>query len=423
MMVVELVNTGTELMLGRVLNTHQHWLCRQLSDLGYAVARQIAVPDASREIESAVREALTRADLIIVTGGLGPTSDDRTREAVAALLGRKLREDSDTLARMESWFAARNRSMPPSARVQALVFEGADVLPNLHGTAPGIAVHVKPNSFRKNGSESWLFLLPGPRRELKPMFADRVVPRLRGILPEEQRLYCRVLRTTGLPESIVEQRIEGPLDGLVREGLELGYSAQPGQVDVRLAAHGHGAENIVERADIRVRAELESAVFGIGDETLEEVVVRLLEGRTKTLAVAESCTGGNIAHRLTNIPGASVVFRCGWVTYSNESKHRLLGVRTESLDQFGAVSEEVAREMAVGACRAARTDYAIAVTGIAGPTGGTPEKPLGTVFIALASPEAVEVTRWLNLWDRTTFKEVTSHQALNQLRLELQKTR
>jgi nicotinamide-nucleotide amidase len=415
-MIVEMVNTGSELMLGRVLNSHQQWLCRRLSDLGYVVTRQIAVPDMAPEIELAVRDSLSRADLVLTTGGLGPTTDDLTREVIARLLSRALREDAEILAQIQAFFAGRNRPMPEQARVQALVPEGASVLPNPHGTAPGLVLHVNPNPFRNGGKESWLILLPGPGRELRPMFTDSVVPFLLRALPLSDSFVCRTLRTTGIAESIVQERIEGSLRELVLSGLDVGYCARPGQVDVRLAARGDDAESRVDAADAAVRAQLGSDIFGTGDENLEEVVVHLLAARKKTLALAESCTGGCIAHQLTNVPGASAVFRAGWVTYSNDAKQKFLGVRAETLDRHGAVSEAVAREMADGARHLGEADYAIAVTGIAGPTGGTPAKPTGTVFIAVASPKGTQVREMHNTWDRLTFKEVTARQALNQLR-------
>ena len=204
-------------------------------------------------------------------------------------------------------------------------------------------------------------------------------------------------------------------------GLDVGYCARPGQVDVRLAARGGNAGQCADEAEAKVRAQLGSDIFGTGDEELEEVVIRLLVERNETLALAESCTGGCIAHRLTNVPGASAAFRGGWVTYSNQAKHACLGVRPETLNRHGAVSEAVAQEMAAGARRLGQTDYAIAVTGIAGPTGGTPAKPVGTVFIAVATPNEIRVMEMCNICDRLTFKQVTAQQALNQLRLILQR--
>ena len=415
-MIVELINTGSELMLGRVLNTHQQWLCRQLADLGYIVTRQVAVPDTGKDIEQAVREALARADLVIATGGLGPTSDDLTRDLVAQLLGKVLREDTVVLAHISHIFERLKRPMPERARVQALVPEGATVLHNPHGTAPGLAMEVRPNPFRAGGQPSWLIMLPGPPRELRPMFTESVVPLLQRALPLAGSFVCRTLRTTGIGESVVEEKIGGPLQHWVEAGLDLGYCARPGQVDVRLAARGDDAERQVSGAEAVVRGLLSSHIYGAEDEELETVIVRMLTERKATLALAESCTGGGIANRITNVPGASVVLLAGLVTYSNAAKQKFLGVRAETLDQHGAVSKPVAREMAEGARQQTQADYALSVTGIAGPSGGAPGKPVGTVFIGLASPTGTLVERSLNPYDRETFKQVTAQQALELLR-------
>ncbi len=415
-MVVELINTGSELMLGRVLNTHQQWLCRRLADLGYVVARQVAVADTSHAIETCVREALGRADLVLTTGGLGPTSDDLTRDVLAQLLGKKLREEPSVVAHIQQFFELRKRVMPDRARAQALVPEDAIVLPNPHGTAPGMAIEVRPNPFRAASRSSWLVLLPGPPRELRPMFTDAVGPLLRRVLPPEGVFVCRTLRTTGLGESFVQEKIGGPLQPAVQAGLELGYCARPGQVDVRLAARGTEAERLVGEAEAIVREQLGTQIFGMDDEELETLIVRVLTERQETLGLAESCTGGCIANRLTNVPGASAVLLAGLVTYSNRAKERLLGVNAATLAQHGAVSGAVAREMAEGARRQTQAHYALSATGIAGPSGGTHAKPVGTVFIALAGPFDTVVEHNFNPYDRQTFKQVTAQQALDLLR-------
>jgi nicotinamide-nucleotide amidase len=415
-MVVELINTGTELMLGRVLNTHQQWLCRQLADLDYVVARQIAVPDTGGDIEQAVREALARADLILITGGLGPTSDDLTRDLIAQLLGKPLHEDAAVLSHIKHFFASRNRPMPERTSVQAQVPEDALVLPNPHGTAPGLAMEVRPNRFRPGGGASWLVMLPGPPRELRPMFAESVVPLLRRVLPPAGGFVCRTLRTTGIGESMVQEKIGGPLQRQIEAGLDLGYCARPGQVDVRLAARGGDANQRADEAETIVRELLGPHIYGVEDDDLETVVVRLLTEQKQTLAVAESCTGGCIANRVTNVPGASAVLLAGLVTYSNAAKQKFLGVRAETLARHGAVSEPVAREMAEGARQQTGADYALSVTGIAGPSGGTPDKPVGTVFIGLAGPSGTVLERNFNPYDRETFKQITAQQALDLLR-------
>ncbi|MEK7684802.1 MAG: competence/damage-inducible protein A [Verrucomicrobiota bacterium] len=416
---IELINTGSELMLGFVLNSHQAWLCRQLADLGYPVTRQSAVHDSGAAIQQIVGEALSRADLVIVTGGLGPTSDDLTRDVVAALVRRPLHEDPAVLACIERFFAARNRPMPARAGIQALVPEGAIVLPNAHGTAPGLVLDLDPNPCRQDGKAALLVMLPGPPRELRPMFSEQVVPMLQRRFPLQAPFACRVLKTTGLPESLLEDKIAGPLASLVAVGLVIGYCARIGEVEVRLAAQGPNAAQIVEEAEQIVRSIVGRNIFGMNQDELAGVLVRLLTERGQTVALAESCTGGYIAHRLTNVAGASAVFLSGLVTYSNQAKQRLLGVKTETLAAHGAVSEPTAREMAEGARSRVGADFALAVTGIAGPTGGTPGKPVGTVYIALASGQETIVERYLNPYDRETFKRVTSQQALELLRQNL----
>jgi nicotinamide-nucleotide amidase len=418
-LIVELINTGSELMLGRVLNTHQQWLGRRLADLGYIVTRQVSVPDRGADIEQAVREALTRADLVITTGGLGPTSDDITRDLIAQLLGKKLHESADVLAQIRSFFEIRKRTMPERTAVQALVPDGAEVLPNPNGTAPGLAMEVSPNPFRAEGKGSWLVMLPGPPRELRPMFNDIVEPLLRRVLPLEDVFICRTFRTTGVGESIAQEKIGKQMAPLVESGLDLGYCARPGQVDIRVGARGKAGEALVQQAERIIQTRLGSRIFGTDNEELENVIVRLLTERKQTLALAESCTGGCIAHRVTNVPGASAVLLAGLVTYSNEAKKKLLGVRSEALDEHGAVSETVAREMAEGARKQMGTDYAISVTGIAGPGGGTPNKPVGTVFMGLAGNFETMVAQHLNPFDRETFKQVTSDQALEMLRRKM----
>ncbi len=413
---IELINTGNELLLGRILNTHQQWICRQLADLGYEVARQICVADDGPAIQAAVRESLGRSDLVLATGGLGPTSDDLTRELIARLLGRELTLDPVILAGIEQYFTRRHGIMAASAMVQAMVPAGARVLPNAHGTAPGLAIEVNPNPFRPAGGPAWVVLLPGPPRELRPMFLNSVVPLLLTEFPLAAKFFSRTLKTTGLGESLVEERIAAPLQPLLARGLELGYCARIGEVEVRLAARGPEAARLVEEAETIVRSLLRSLIFAVDDGTLEQTVVGMLSERNKTVALAESCTGGLIAHRLTNVPGASAVLKCGMVTYSNEAKCDLLGVSASALVEHGGVSEIVARQMAEGARNRCKTDYALAVTGIAGPSGGSEAKPVGTVFIALTDKEGTVVKRKSNPFDRETFKFVTSQQALDLLR-------
>jgi nicotinamide-nucleotide amidase len=395
---VELINTGTELLLGFADNTHLAHLGRALAGIGLRIQRQTTVGDDRAELRAAIAEALGRADVLIVTGGLGPTGDDCTREVVAEVLGRQLLRDEAVADAIRERFRKRGIPMPDSALKQALVPAGAQTLPNPNGTAPGLAIEEE---------NKLIVLLPGPPRELQPMFEQYVLPVLEKNFAPRDRPLRRVFKVVGLPESVVEQRI-GEL-----AGVELGFCAKPGEVEVRVIGEA------LEPAEAKIRAALGEHIYGTGEERLEEVVVRMLAAAGKTVAVAESCTGGLIAHRITNVPGASRVFLGGWVTYSNELKQRELGVRAETLQRFGAVSEQVAREMAEGCRQRSGADFALATSGIAGPTGGTAEKPVGLVYIALATVERTELQRQMLLFDRETVKFFASQNALDMLRRQL----
>jgi len=330
------------------------------------------------------------------------------------MLSRKLVMDETVRGAINRFFASRNRPQPARTEVQALVPEGAIVLPNSWGTAPGLAMEVPAHVFR--GAASWLVMLPGPPRELRPMWSEHVVPLLKRLYSPDETFVCRTLKTTGIGESRVEEVITKHLAQLVSGGLEIGYCARTGEVDVRFVCRGPTAKACVVEAEKITRRLLRDHVFGVDDEQLETVLVRLLAERRQTLALAESCTGGFIANRITNVSGSSAVLLAGLVTYSNEAKQQLLDVSSETLKAEGAVSEAVAREMAEGTRRKTGADYAISVTGIAGPNGGTPEKPVGTVYIGVATPKATKVVHSVNAYDRETFKYVTSQQALELLR-------
>ena len=402
-------------MLGSIFNSHQQWLCRELTQVGFLVSRQTAVPDAGADIRQAVSEALQRSDLIITTGGLGPTSDDRTRELIADLLGRKLMENAQARSNIEQFFAVRAKPAPRSTFVQALAPEGAVVLQNAHGTAPGLAIQVlPPQSSRPQGS--WLIMLPGPPRELHPMFRNQVVPLLRRQFPDAPPFTCSVLRTTGLGESYLEEMVAPQLELFVARGLEVGYCARVGEVELRLSSSVPGGSELVQEAEAVARQVLGDWIYATGDDSLETSLVRLLTAREWTLALAESCTGGYIANKITNVPGASAVFLSGVVSYANEAKQKFLGVSHATLETHGAVSRATAEEMARGIRERTGADFAAAVSGIAGPSGGTEEKPVGTVFIGIASGEDVVVHHRTNRYDRETFKFVTAQQTMEMLR-------
>ncbi|MDB6039502.1 MAG: CinA-like protein, partial [Verrucomicrobiales bacterium] len=361
-------------------------------------------------IQEAVREAMQRADLIVTTGGLGPTSDDLTRQLIAELLHAKLQENISVRERIESFFTRRNRPIPPGTEVQALIPAGAEVLMNEFGTAPGLWMPF---------ARGMILMLPGPPRELRPMFSNQALPLIEKRFGKPVNLACLTLKSAGIGESMVEDRIQEPLQKLVEGGLTIGYCARVGEVDIRLSAQGENGNAMVAEAEEIVREQIDKHIFGTGDDSMEGVVVKILTDQKKTLALAESCTGGYIANRITNISGASAVFMGGAVTYSNEAKQSLLNVNAATISQFGAVSEQTAREMAKGALERFNADYAISVTGIAGPNGGTDDKPVGTVFIGFADASDTIVVRQLNQFDRETFKFLTSQQALEILRRRL----
>lgn len=416
---IEIINTGSELMLGHVANTHHTWLSRRLADHGYIVSRQTAIPDVADAIESALREAIGRADLVICTGGLGPTTDDLTRIAVASVVGQRLVENASVLEHITKWFASKNRPVPPGAQNQALVPEHARLLPNSHGTAPGLVIEVVCSGADSVSKRCWIVMLPGPPRELKPMFDAQVMPWIGQTFKPPQACLCHTIRTTGIPESTMQSLLMSPLDSLTRAGLEVGYCARPGEVDIRLVARGHESGRIITAAEDIIRKLVGRHVYGTGELRIEEVVVGGLRSKKRTLATAESCTGGRLASRITDVPGASAVFVGGVVAYSNAMKQLVLGVCAETLETHGAVSEPTAREMAEGARARFGADYALATTGIAGPSGGTESKPVGTVFIALAGANGTTVLHQVNQFDRETFKHVTAQQALDLLRQAL----
>ncbi len=402
---VELINTGSELMLGFTVNTHLTYIARQLAGIGLRLDRQVTVADDREEMRAAVAEALARSDVLMITGGLGPTSDDFTRDVVAELLGRKLVRDESVADHIRERIRKRGIRLPESIYVQALVAVGAQVLPNRNGTAPGLAL---------DHDGKLVLLLPGPPRELKPMFDEYVLPVLQKHFGAQARFDCRTFKVVGLAESIVEERVAPTLADL--KDIELGYSAKMGEVEVRIISH---LKSTADEAEKRIRAALGNHIYGSDGDRLEEVVVKMLAATRKTIAVAESCTGGTIANRITNVSGSSDVFINGCVTYSNESKVRLLGVRDETLKAHGAVSEEVAREMAEGVRASSGADFGISTTGIAGPTGGTPDKPVGLVYIGFATPEHTDVRRHILTFDRETFKFFVSQYALDAVRREL----
>jgi nicotinamide-nucleotide amidase len=402
---VEVINTGTELLFGSVVNTHLAYLGQQLFSLGLRVDRQTTVPDGLA-IAEVVKEATSRSRLVIITGGLGPTSDDVTREVVAELTGRALRFDETVFGRIEAHVLKRGFRFSDAIKRQAYILEGATVLPNDFGTAPGLYLPATP-TFPD------LFMLPGPPRELRPMFAVYAAPIIRKIVGHSD-LRAVVFRTSGIGESAIQELVGADLDAVA--AVEVGYCAHVGAVDLRLIGTG----SAVERAASIVREKLESYIVSADGKALEEIVVELLTKRNETIAVAESCTGGYLASSITDVSGSSAVFLEGNVTYSNEAKARTLNVPRLLIERLGAVSEEVAAAMAEGARVRSGATYALSTTGVAGPTGGTEAKPVGTVFIGFASAlDSTEVQKLFYPTDRLTFKQVVTQRALDLLRRKL----
>ena len=410
-MIIELVNTGTELLLGDVINTNAAWLGQRMAALGLSVARHTVVPDGAA-IKEAIAEAAQRADVLLITGGLGPTNDDMTRESAAEILGLPLEMNEGVIATLEAFFQKRGRVLTETNKKQAMVVQGGEVMDNPFGTAPGM--YIPASCGAAKGLNCAMFLLPGPPRELKPMIEGQVEPRLARLKPELAARYTLYLRVTGMGESDIVDRIEKDLEAM--PNLELGYCLGRGDVDVRLS----GSKEVVAAAAELVRGRIGDYIISEDRRVIEEVIVDLLKSKGATLATAESCTGGELASRVTNVSGASSVFGHGFITYANEAKTQHLGVPPAMLAEHGAVSEPVAKAMAEGALRVSGADHALSCTGIAGPTGGSEEKPVGTVFIGLASKNDSTVVRKLFFpGTRDRFKLLTSQSALEMLRRRL----
>ncbi len=401
-----LLNTGTELLAGDVHDTHLAFIAREIFSLGLRIEERRTVADGAA-IGETLRELFSRAEIIFVTGGLGPTSDDITRDVVAELLGLKLQENAELLASLKDRLKARGIKWVASIARQALAPDGAQILPNENGSASGL--YLKENINPQIRSPH-IFLLPGPPRELQPMFRDSVMSILRSIVKGPPRFERRFYKIASMGESLIEEGIGKKI--LAIPGIELGYCARPGEVDVRII----GERAALDQADQVVRAELGDSIFTTGDETLEEVLVKMLIKRKQTLAIAESCTGGLLANRITNVAGASAVLLAGYVCYANEAKIDILEIDPRMIEQHGAVSEQVARVMADGARKRAKSTYALATTGIAGPSGGSEEKPVGTVYVALASGEEIKVKKLFVPSDRETFKQLVAQAAFEMLR-------
>ncbi len=408
---VEILSLGDELLVGIRVNSHLTYLGGELVRHGLELGRDQELPDDADTIRSAAEEALDRVDLLITTGGLGPTSDDVTVDALASALCRSTRHDPAVEESIRARFARRGLTPTENNLRQCRVIEGAEVLPNPNGTAPG--------QWIEDGGKV-IAVLPGPRGEMQPMFAEQVLPRLIRMGWASERIPFLQIRTTGLGESQVAATLD-PLFEPFAGRLRVAYCAHEGIVDVRLAAAGEDALEVGELTSVgeRCRSALGSAFAAFGDSPVAAIILRQLRRHGKTLAVAESCTGGLLAARFTAVAGSSKVFNGGIVCYRNDAKTNLLGVPACLIEQHGAVSPECAVAMATGAAEALESDYALSITGFAGPEGGN--EPPGTVYIGYHSPIGVWASKIHHAGSREAVRERGVNAALDFMRRKLRK--
>ena len=414
-MVVELISVGTEILLGNIVNTNATYLAEKCALLGCSLYHQTVVGDNEERMEEAIRQAIERADIVILTGGLGPTKDDLTKEVTAKVFGRKLYMDEHSKARIQDYFEKiKSKKVTENNWKQALVPEGAIVIDNLNGTAPGLILEDK-----ERGKAA--ILIPGPPNEMKPMFEHDIAPYLNKKQPEG--IYSQMVKVCGIGESRAETMVADLMDAQTNP--TLAPYAKTGEVHFRVTARAcseEAAEKLMEPMIEEMKKRFGDAVYTTEENvTLEESVIRLLEEKKMTVTTAESCTGGKLSGRLLNVSGASGVYNEGYITYANASKEKILGVKHETLETYGAVSEQTAAEMALGAAKAAGADAALSVTGIAGPGGGTAEKPVGLVYIGCAVKGEVTVREYRFTGNREKNRDYAVARAITLLREELLK--
>lgn len=414
-MVVELISVGTEILLGNIVNTNATYLAEKCALLGCSLYHQTVVGDNEERMEEAIRQAIERANIVILTGGLGPTKDDLTKEVTAKVFGRKLYMDEHSKARIQDYFEKiKSKKVTENNWKQALVPEGAIVIDNLNGTAPGLILEDK-----ERGKAA--ILIPGPPNEMKPMFEHDIAPYLNKKQPEG--IYSHMVKVCGIGESRAETMVADLMDAQTNP--TLAPYAKTGEVHFRVTARAcseEAAEKLMEPMIEEMKKRFGDAVYTTEENvTLEESVIRLLEEKKMTVTTAESCTGGKLSGRLLNVAGASSVYNEGYITYANASKEKILGVKHETLETYGAVSEQTAAEMALGAAKAAGADAALSVTGIAGPGGGTAEKPVGLVYIGCAVNGEVTVREYRFTGNREKNRDYAVARAITLLREELLK--
>ena len=405
-MVAEILCVGTELLLGDIVNTNAAYLAKQLASLGIDLYTQSVVGDNPERLKESLAIAFSRADLVLMTGGLGPTYDDLTKETVAAYFGRKMQRDEHSYQRLMEYFAKVGKEPTPNNLKQADMPEGAVVFDNDNGTAPGLAVE---------GNGKIAVLMPGPPYEMTAMFEARIRPYLQKF--SEKVLVSRTIRIVGMGESEVEYRLRDYM--LSHLNPTVAPYAKQSEVQLRVTASAKTQEQayaLIEPVVAEIQEMLGDVVYGVDVENMEQAVVQQLKEKGLKVATAESCTGGLISKRITEIPGASDVFECGVCSYANRIKHELLGVSDQTLKQLGAVSEQTAREMAEGIRRLSGADIGVSGTGSAGPGGGTPEKPVGLVYLGVSSEGSSKVVRYLSgskkAGSREHIRYIASQQAL-----------
>jgi nicotinamide-nucleotide amidase len=418
---VELITIGDELLLGFTIDTNAAHISRVLAAAGIEIVRRTTVGDEAEKIAQAVREAIDRTGAVITTGGLGPTSDDLTKPAIARIFGRAMKLDETIAAKLEERWRTRfpNSVFPSTNRTQAEIPEGARILVNRHGTAPGI--------WLEDERGRWVAMMPGVPREMRGMLSEELLPeiqtRMKGV---ETVVLSGTLRTTGIAESAIAELLGPNFLGDPQSevgSLPLAYLPGVAGVDLRVTAKGMSparAQKLVKEAVVKLRSRVDAYAYGEDDADLAAVVLDRCRALKLKLAVAESCTGGMLGERITNVPGSSDVFLGGVIAYHNDVKKKLLGVRPEDLERFGAVSEEVALQMAAGVRERTGADVGVSVTGIAGPGGGTPEKPVGLVWIAIHGLDA-KARRFHVVGDRAEIRQRAAQAALEMVRRTLAK--
>lgn len=412
-MVVDILTIGDEILIGQTVDTNSNFIAGQLSLLGVMIHQITAIPDDPKHIMAAIANAEKYADTIIITGGLGPTKDDLTKKTLADYFGMKLELNCEVLAHVELLLSERGVTMNSLNRNQALVPKGAIVLPNRVGTAPGLL-------FERNGKR--YISLPGVPFEMVHLIQEQVLPYLIKLLDDAVVVHSTVM-TIGLPESTLAQMLT-EWESNLPTYIKLAYLPSPTALKLRLSARGNSRamlEKEVQNQIAMLQRIIPDNIFSYIDESIEVTIGKVLSDKNMTLSVAESCTGGNIAHLITSVAGSSRYFKGGVVAYSNEAKIKLAGVAPSTLEKNGAVSREVVSELVIGCKQIFGSDYAIAISGIAGPGGGTPEKPVGTTWMAVAGPQGVVVESFIFKDNRERNIIRASVRALNLLRIELLK--